>query len=127
VSIEFSDDLAETLAMVGPGREVIAVGELSLVTDGANRAELKCHPVGWLTGLDGGTTVTGVFVARAGDPAKELKDVAGRKVLLGLAEADAKHAAALNALRTAKLDPPATPERRGAGNEAALDVLDSTA
>jgi outer membrane protein assembly factor BamB/ABC-type phosphate/phosphonate transport system substrate-binding protein len=126
VSIEFSDDLEETLAIVGSGREVVVVGERSLVAHSAARAKLACHPVAELTGLDGETTVKAVFVAEASDPAKELKDLAGRKVLVGLPEADVQHAAALDALRSVKLDPPATPENRGAGNKAALDVLDST-
>ena len=127
VSIEFSDDLAETLAVIGPGREVIVVGEPSRVAHGAARATFKYHPVCELTGVDGGTTVTGAFVARAGDPAKELKEIAGRQMLVGLPEADAKYRAALAALRDAKLDPPATIERRATDSEAALDVLDSTA
>src|SRR5688572_23707802 len=37
VAIEFSDDLAETLGVVGKDREVIVVGERSLVSDGAKR------------------------------------------------------------------------------------------
>ena len=40
VSIEFSDDLFETLALVGSGREIIVVGEYSLVAHGAKRAPL---------------------------------------------------------------------------------------
>jgi hypothetical protein len=48
VTIDFSDDLAETLA-AGSGRnvissQVIVVGDRSIVADGA-KAGLKCHPV----------------------------------------------------------------------------------
>src|SRR5688500_2009501 len=90
VVVEFSDDLAETLAVVGQGREVIVVGERSLVTDGARRARLEARPVCELSGVDGLTTETAVFVARADDPAKDLKDIGGRKVFVALAEADTK-------------------------------------
>src|SRR4249920_2732358 len=45
VSVEFSDDLAETLAAASPGREVIVVGDQSLVAAGAKKAALKCHSV----------------------------------------------------------------------------------
>src|SRR5688572_32882003 len=41
VAIEFSDDLSETLGVVGQNREVIVVGEQSLVAHGAPRAQLK--------------------------------------------------------------------------------------
>src|SRR5437868_5309289 len=125
VSIEFSDDLAESIAGVNSGREVIVVGDQSLVAHGAKKAELKCHPLCELTGLDGSTTLSGSFVARSDDPAKELKDIISRKIFIGLADTDEKHAAALTALRSAGLEPSAKPEQRGSFNEAALDMLDS--
>jgi outer membrane protein assembly factor BamB len=65
-------------------------------------------------------------VTRANDPANDLKGIAGRKVFVALPEADEKHAATLAALRAADLKPPAEPQRRPAGTEAALDVLDSS-
>src|SRR3954467_11782621 len=43
VKIEFSDDLAESLAGAKPGQEVIVAGDLSLVAHGAKKAGLKCH------------------------------------------------------------------------------------
>ena len=107
VSIEFSDDLAESMAGVTPGREVVVVGDQSLVADGAKKARLKCHSVCELTDPDGSTTLTASFLARSDDPAKELKDIAGRKVFIGLAAADEKHAATLAALRAVGLEPPA--------------------
>src|SRR4051812_24687433 len=109
VVVEFSDDLAETLATVGQKREVIVVGDRSLVMHSAQRAGLKARAVCALSGMDGSTTETAVFVARAGDGAKELKDIGGRKVFVALAEGDEKHAATLAALRDAKLEPPAQP------------------
>jgi outer membrane protein assembly factor BamB/ABC-type phosphate/phosphonate transport system substrate-binding protein len=127
VAIEFSDDLAETLEVVGRGREVIVVGERSLVRHGAQQAQLKARAVCELSGMDGSTTDTSLFVARADDPANGLKDIGGRKVLVGLAEADAKHAAMLAALRDARLNPPTETQRRPAPTDAALDVLDSSA
>jgi outer membrane protein assembly factor BamB len=125
VSIEFSDDLAESMVGVGPGREIIVAGDLSLAMLGAKKAGLKCHPVCELTGLDGKTTFTGLFVARSDDPAKALKDIAGRRVFFGLADADENHAVVLASLRAAGAEPAGKPERRGSYSEAALDVLDS--
>jgi outer membrane protein assembly factor BamB/ABC-type phosphate/phosphonate transport system substrate-binding protein len=127
VVVEFSDDLAETLAVVGKTREVIVVGERSLVTHGAQRAELKVRPVCELSGIDGSTTDAALFVARAGDPAKDLKAVSGRKVFVGLAEADEKRAVTLTVLRDADLKPPAELQSRPTASTAALDVLDSSA
>jgi len=124
VTIEFSDDLAESIVGATPGREVIVVGDRSLVAHGANKARLKAHPLCELTDSDGSTSLTASFVARSDDPAKELKDVAGRKLFSGLNEADEKYAAGLAALRDAGVEP-ATEKRRNY-TDAALDVLDST-
>lgn len=125
VSIEFSDDLAETIALASPGQKVIVVGEQSLVAQSAKGAALKCHPICELTDPDGNTTLTGLFVARAGDPAKELKDIAGRKLLFGLADTAENHAAAQAALRAVGVESPAAAEKRATYSDAALDVLDS--
>jgi ABC-type phosphate/phosphonate transport system substrate-binding protein len=125
VSIEFSDDLAESMKSVGSGREMILVGDQSLVAEGAKKAGLKCHPVCALTDPEGSTTLGGLFIARSDDPAKELKDLKGRTVLFGVADGDAKFAAGLAALRAAGVEPPDQPEKRGSYSDAALDVLDS--
>ncbi|MEQ2005860.1 MAG: PQQ-binding-like beta-propeller repeat protein [Limisphaerales bacterium] len=127
VAIEFSDDLAESLARAGAGREVIVIGDRSTVAHGAQRAGLKSQPVAALTGLDGETTLAAAFVARSSDPAKTLKDIAGRRILLGLTEDDGKSAAAVAALRAAGVELAAKLERRAVYTDAALDVLDSDA
>ena len=125
VNIEFSDDLAGTLALADAGREVIVIGEQSVVMQGAKQAWLKCHPVCELTAPDGGTAINGAFVARSDDPAKDLKDIGGRKLLFGLADTRENHATAQAALREAGVEASTQPEQRGSYSEAALDVLDS--
>jgi ABC-type phosphate/phosphonate transport system substrate-binding protein len=127
VNIEFSDDLADTLTLVGAGHEVMVVGERSRVAHGAKQAELNCRPVCELTDPDGSTTITGSFVVQARDPAQELKDLAGRKVFFGLAETETNHAATQAALRAAGITNAGSPEKRQSYSDAALDVLDSQA
>ncbi len=124
VTIEFSDDLTETLKLASPGQEVILVGERSAATKAAKQAALKSHPVCELTDPEGNSTLFGSFVVQAGDPAKELKDLGGRKVFLGLADTEENQTAVQAALRTAGAET-ATPEKRAAYTDAALDVLDS--
>lgn len=127
VAIEFSDDLAETLKSFSPGREVIVIGDQSLVAAGGRKAQRKLSPVCELTGDSGETTLAGLFIVRAEDPARELKDAAGRTVLMGLPAEDDKQAAAVEALRAAATNPPVKLESRRAYTEAALEMLDSNA
>src|SRR4051794_10964295 len=124
IAIEFSDDLAESLVGLPAGGEVIVIGDQSLVAHGAKRSGVNCHRLCELTDREGSTTLTASFVARSDDPGKELKDLAGRTLLFGLAEVDQKYSASLAALRAAGVPPPATPEHR-TSSDAALDVLDS--
>ena len=125
VNIEFSDDLADSLAGGSLKQELIVIGDQSLVAAGANKAGLKCHAICALTDLDGNTTMSASVIARSGDRVKELKEIGGRKVLFGVPEADAKHAACLAMLRAAAMERPIIPEQRGSYSEAALDMLDS--
>src|SRR3954467_4679908 len=124
IAIEFSDDLAESLVGLRAGGEVIVIGDQSLVAHGAKRSGGNCHRLCELTDREGSTTLTASFVARSDDPAKELKDLAGRTLLFGLADVDQKYSASLAALRAAGVPPPATPKHR-TSSDAALDVLDS--
>jgi outer membrane protein assembly factor BamB len=125
VSIEFSDDLAESMNGVRPGREVIIIGGNSSVALGAHKAELKCHPICELTGLDGQTTLTASFVVRSDDPASELKSIKGRSIIFGLGEAEAELEAASKALREAGVEVSPTLEKRSTYSDAALDMIDS--
>jgi outer membrane protein assembly factor BamB/ABC-type phosphate/phosphonate transport system substrate-binding protein len=125
VKIEFSDDLADSLAGGSPKQELIVIGDQSLVAAGANKAGMKCHAICALTDLDGNNTMSASVVARSGDPVKELKQISGRNVLFGVPVADAKYAACLAMLRAAALERPIVPEQRGSYSEAALDMLDS--
>ena len=126
VSVEFSDDLTETLKLATPGQEVIVAGEQSRVAQDSKKAGLKSHPICELTDPDGGTSIVGSFVVRAGDSAKELKDISGRKLLFGLADTEQNHSAVQAALRTAGVESGIKSEKRDAYNTAALDVLDSS-
>ncbi|MGV3754650.1 MAG: PQQ-binding-like beta-propeller repeat protein [Verrucomicrobiota bacterium] len=125
VSIEFSDDLAETMAVIGPGQEVVVIGEHSKVLKGAKTAGLKVRAVSELTDQEGETVMTGSIVAQAKDTAKEMKDITGRKIFFGLADTEANQAALSATLQGAGLKTLAQ-EKRDQYTDAALDVLDST-
>ncbi|HEX7862971.1 MAG TPA: PQQ-binding-like beta-propeller repeat protein [Verrucomicrobiae bacterium] len=126
VNIEFSDDLADTLSLIGGNKgEYLIIGDRSIIAHAAEKAGLKCKPLCALSDRDGKTTLAATFLIRSDDPANELKDLGGRKLLFGFPEADEKVAAALASLKTAGVT--AKPENHQSFNDAALDLLDSEA
>jgi outer membrane protein assembly factor BamB len=127
VEIDFSDDVAETLKAVAPGRDVLIIGDESLVAHGATKAGFKIRAISELTDLEGDGTHTASVIVRSDDSARELKDVRGRKFLFGLAEADQKYMASVAALREAGVEVPDKQEKHFSYSDAALDLLDSDA
>ncbi|MGC3960508.1 MAG: PQQ-binding-like beta-propeller repeat protein [Verrucomicrobiota bacterium] len=124
VAVEFSDDLAESLKLASPEQEMLVVGERSFVANSAQRATQTFLPVCELTDVEGRSTFVGTFVAQAKDTAADLKDIAGRQIIFGLADTEANRAAATTTLRAAGWASPKL-EKRSVYSDAALDVLDS--
>lgn len=125
VTIEFSDDLVETLKSVPPARDVLIIGDNSLVAANTKKASFTAHPLCELSDTDGDTGQTASIIVRSDDPARELKDIHDRKLFFGLQAADAKYNASLAALREAGVELPKDPEKHRSYSDAALDLLDS--
>ena len=127
VRLEFSDNLADSVRKPGDSRDLMVIGKSSVVQHDARATAWKCQPVARLTGVDGATTLTGLFVVKTADPARGLPDLSGRRIFFGLPNANEKHDAAFAALRAAGVDVPATLETRETCSAAVLDLLDSDA
>ncbi|HMO63980.1 MAG TPA: PhnD/SsuA/transferrin family substrate-binding protein, partial [Verrucomicrobiota bacterium] len=127
VAVEFTDDVAASLRRLFGGAAFIGVGERSTAAAAPGRAGRSLRPVGGLTGLGGWATVAAVFVARREDAAARLADLAGRRIYVGLAEADAAQRTLQGALAAAALEPAPQLVARGADAKVGLDVLDSGA
>jgi len=125
VVVQFSDDLTNSIAKLAPGQQAIVVAKYSVVQHDAPGAGFNYRPLCRLTGKDGSTMLTGYFVAKRGDTATKIEDLAGRRILLGCANADEKYSAALAALKAAGIPEPKLIETRSACSDAALDVVDS--
>jgi ABC-type phosphate/phosphonate transport system substrate-binding protein len=110
-------------ARQGNGRIDLVIGKQSVVKSDAAELHWSLRPLAMLTGKDGATTLTGLFIVRNDDPAKTIADLKGYKVFFGPADSDEKHAAAIAALRAAGVAAPEKPETRPGCSDAALDVL----
>jgi outer membrane protein assembly factor BamB len=125
VLVSFSDDLTKSIAKTEPQQELLVIGKQSVIEHDAGAAKFKYRPLCRLTGKDGSTTLTGLFVAKMLDPAKRLEDIGARRILFGSTNADEKYSAAMDALRAAGVAIPAKIQTREACSDAAIDVLDS--
>jgi len=100
VKVVFDDDLAGAMSGAD-GRADLIVGKQATVLYDARECKLAVRPLAMLTGKDGSTTITGLFVVPSRDPAKTAADLKGYRIFFGGPEAEEKNAAAKAALRAA--------------------------
>jgi ABC-type phosphate/phosphonate transport system substrate-binding protein/outer membrane protein assembly factor BamB len=127
VEVVFADGLDKAVRQAGSRRLALVVGKESVVQSDARLSGMSLRPLCRLTDKAGLTTLTGLFVVRAPDPAKSVADLAGQRILFGPADSAEKHSAALAMLIESGVTPPATLETRGGCSDAALDVQEADA
>lgn len=106
VQVTFAESFEKALAKESCKTIDIAIGKDSVVRSDARLAKLDVTPVARLTGKDGLTTQHGLVVVRTADPAKELEDLRGYRILFGTKECDEKFAAPRILLAGAGVDLP---------------------
>ncbi len=123
VKVFFGESLTATLAKKSGGRADVIVGKESVVRHEAKANKLAAVPLAALSGKDGKTTMTGLVVVAAADPAVTAADLKGYKVVFGEASADEKHAAALALFKDLGVDVPGKPDTCLACTEGATQVM----
>jgi outer membrane protein assembly factor BamB len=126
VKVVFAEDLAKALRRTDRRADLI-IGKNSLVKFDAAECKMPIRPLAMLTGQDGKTTLTGLFVVPTSDPAQRLADLKGYRILFGPEASAEKHAAARAALQKADVAVPAEIEVCDSCNEAAMEALESKA
>jgi ABC-type phosphate/phosphonate transport system substrate-binding protein len=124
VKLTFAESLAKALDGAAEGRADVIIGKDSVVRADAGKAKLRVTAMASLTGKDGSTTQTGLFVVPAADPAASISDLSGYRIFFGAAECDEKHGAAIDALRAAGVPVPAKLETTTACSEGACKILE---
>jgi ABC-type phosphate/phosphonate transport system substrate-binding protein len=105
VKVHFSESLANTLQKKTEGKADLIIGKESVVRNDAADSKLAVAPIAALTGKDGKTTMTGLFVVGGLDPALTITDLKGYRILFGLEKCDEKHAAALKLMKDFGMKP----------------------
>jgi ABC-type phosphate/phosphonate transport system substrate-binding protein len=124
IKLYFSESLHNALEKKTEGKADLIIGKESVIRNQAKTAKLEVTPIASLTGKDGKTTLTGLFVLASADKALTLADVKGYRVLFGPAYADEKHTSALALMRVFEVTPPKTLETCNSCSDGATKVLD---
>lgn len=107
VEVTFAESLKNALDKESVDDVHIIIGKDSVVQAQGKKHDFDVTRLARLVGKDGKTTQTGLIVVRTADPAEELSDLNGYRILFGPAECDEKFAAARTLLKEAGVDLPA--------------------
>src|SRR4029078_1070031 len=106
VQVTFAESFEKALAKESCKTIDIAIGKDSVVRGDARTAKMTVTPIARLTGKDGLTTQHGLIVVRTADPAKQIEDLRGYRILFGSKDCDEKFAAPRNLLASAGVELP---------------------
>jgi len=124
VNVAYSDTLGAALEKKTGGKADLVIGKDSVVRRQAIRAGLALSHVAALTGLDGKTTQTGLFIVPAKDSALSIADLKGYRIILGAEDCDEKHLAAQNLIVQSGLPRLHKAETCSACSDGATKILD---
>lgn len=124
VKVHFAETLAGALQKKTEGKADVIIGKDSVIRFGARDAKIDLEPLAALTGLDGRTTMKGLWVVHSSDKALTPGDLAGYRLIFGNEDADEKFAAGLTMLKELEVKVPATKEKCDSCSTAAKKVVD---
>lgn len=124
VKLHFDESLTNALEKKTSGKADLIIGKESIIRHESKANKLATMPIASLTGKDGKTTMTGLFVIASDDKAVTLADVKGYRILFGPSNADEKHSAALELLKVFEVSPPKLLETCNSCSDGACKVLD---
>ena len=124
VVVAYNESLAAALKKETGGRADIVIGKHSVVLADAKKSGHQVRPTLSLTGKDGQTVMTGLFVVASSDPAKSVADLKDYRIFFGTDDCDEKHAAAIDLLKTNGVSAPTKLETCVACSEGATKILE---
>jgi ABC-type phosphate/phosphonate transport system substrate-binding protein len=124
VTVHFNESLINALEKKTDGKADLIIGKESVIRHQAKQSKFGVTPIASLTGKDGKTTMTGLFVIPTGDKALTLADIKGYRILFGPANADEKHSAAFELMKVFEVDRPKQIETCNSCSDGATKILD---
>lgn len=123
VIVQYAESLAAAKKKADHGHIDLIIGKESVVRHDCKSMNIAYTQIAALSGKDGKTTMTGLFVVAATDPALAVGDLKGYQLIFGPADADEKHLAALGLLKEFKVSLPGQLETCNSCSDGALKVL----
>jgi ABC-type phosphate/phosphonate transport system substrate-binding protein len=120
----YNASLPAALKMDTGGRADIVIGKHSVVLYDARRAGKSFEPILALSGKDGQTTMTGMFVVATKDPAQKVADLKDYRIFFGTEDSDEKYSAAFDLLKKHGITPSDKPETCAACSDGAVKILE---
>lgn len=125
VKVHFSESLTEALKKKSAGKADLIIGKESVIRAEVKANKISAVPVAALSGKDGKTTMTGMFVVATADAAVSPTDLKGYRLIFGAPECDEKYSAALAVLKVANVSVPDKLESCGSCSEGAVAVIEA--
>lgn len=123
VNVVFNESLKGALKET-KGRADVVIGKRSVVLSDAKKNALQLKPILALSGKDGQTVMTGLFVVPAADPAASVADLKEYRIIFGPADCDEKHSAALSLLKASGVSVAGELETCEACSDGATTILE---
>ncbi len=124
VQVHFSESLTAALTKKTSGKADLIVGKDSVVRAGARANKIDVACVAALTGKDGKTTQTGLWVVADKSAALTASDLKGYKLIFGPSDCDEKHSAAIALLKELAVPIPARLETCNSCSDGATRAID---
>jgi ABC-type phosphate/phosphonate transport system substrate-binding protein len=124
IKVHFAESLTNALQKKTGGRADIVIGKHSVVQSDAKANGLEFAPLASLSGKDGKTTQTGLFVVATADPAVTVADLKGYRILFGTEDCDEKFGAAMALLKDCEIVISKKPETCAACSDGATKIID---
>ena len=105
VKLIFCDSIDTATKEIGHIPDII-IGKKTVIKFDANKSNISVNHIAMLTGDNGKTTLTGLFVTLSDSKIEKISDLKGLKIAFGPNDSDEKHSAALSALKNLNIAAP---------------------
>jgi ABC-type phosphate/phosphonate transport system substrate-binding protein len=126
VEVTFCESIENAFEQIGHLPDIL-IGKKSVIEFDGKKTNTSLVHIAMLTGKDGKTTLTGLFVALSDCKIEKISDLKGLKIAFGPEDSDEKHSAALSALKEYDIEKPSDILTCGTCSISVMEVINGQA